>query len=397
MNFTVTGLNLENAASFNPIPLNVKVTKGTMDCAFNLDFEKKQGEENAYLRLKGTVKMKDVGLEDELGKAYQIIGVKEIDANLKSLPSSARIWILEKSRFHNPSVVVIRDKDSLNLVQLLTHIVKEQKAQAKQDAKEAKEKATLPEDEKKTPNDWTWNIDKVSVRNGMINFTDTTNNFKRPVTNVNVSLAPINGKNGTRTSIDASVGAIGGSYPSKRRDSYHALQHGSESASSGLSIADLTPYISQYSSAHVTQGTFSNKGELKLNLAKDVSFSYSGNADVASLNVTDKQGAAAVSLKNLAVGGISVSGLSPLQISLGTIALTSPNVNVVMNKNGSINLASLGTPSNAPAPAATTDKPAASKPQSKAQASSGSSSAPGPSSRKDHADRRPCTLHGQQY
>lgn len=81
--------------------------------------------------------------------------------------------------------------------------------------------------------------------------------------------------------------------------------------SSGLSIADLTPYISQYSGAHVTQGTFSNKGELKLNLAKAVSFSYTGSADVASLNVTDKQGAPAVSLKNLAVGGISVSGLSP--------------------------------------------------------------------------------------
>ena len=31
VNFTVTGLSLENAASFNPIPLNVKVTKGTMD------------------------------------------------------------------------------------------------------------------------------------------------------------------------------------------------------------------------------------------------------------------------------------------------------------------------------------------------------------------------------
>lgn len=95
MNFTVTGLNLENAASFNPIPLNVKVTKGTMDCAFNLDFEKKQGEENAYLRLKGTVKMKGVGLEDELGKAYQIIGVKEIDANLKEfafLPPKSGYW-----------------------------------------------------------------------------------------------------------------------------------------------------------------------------------------------------------------------------------------------------------------------------------------------------------------
>ena len=105
------------------------------------------------------------------------------------------------------------------------------------------------------------------------------------------------------------------------------VQHGSEPAERGLSIADLTPYISQYSGAHVTQGTFSNKGELKLNLAKgSFAFSYTGSADVASLNVTDKQGAPAVSLKNLAVGGISVSGLSPLQISLGSIALTSPNV-----------------------------------------------------------------------
>lgn len=43
--------------------------------------------------------MKDVGLEDELGKAYQIIGVKEIDANLKEFAFFLRIWILEKSRF----------------------------------------------------------------------------------------------------------------------------------------------------------------------------------------------------------------------------------------------------------------------------------------------------------
>ena len=92
--------------------------------------------------------------------------------------------------------------------------------------------------------------------------------------------------------------------------------------------------------------------------------------------MTDKQGAPAVALKNLAVGGISVSGLSPLQISLGTIALTSPNVNVVMNKNGSINLASLGTPSNVPAPAASSDKSASAKPQPKAQVSASSSSSP---------------------
>lgn len=370
VNFTVTGLSLENAASFNPIPLNVKVTKGTMDCAFNLDFEKKQGEENAYLRLKGTVKMKDVGLEDEIGKAYQIIDVKEIDANLKEFAFFRQNLDIGEIQLHNPSVVV----DSLNLVQLLTHIVKEQKAQVKQDAKEAKEKSALPADEKKTPNDWSWNIDKVSVRNGTINFTDTSNNFKRSATNVNVTLAPINGKDGTRTSIDASVGAIGGHIQANGGMVITPFSMDLNLQSSGLSIADLTPYIFQYSGAHVTQGTFSNKGELKLNLAKAVSFSYTGSADVASLNVTDKQGAPAVSLKNLAVGGISVSGLSPLQISLGSIALTSPNVNVVMNKNGSINLASLGTPSSAPAPAAKADSSAASKPQPKAQVSASSSS-----------------------
>ena len=347
-----------------------------MDCAFNLDFEKKQGEENAYLRLKGTVKMKDVGLEDEIGKAYQIIGVKEIDANLKEFAFFRQNLDIGEIQLHNPSVVVIRDSDSLNLVQLLTHIVKEQKAQVKQDAKEAKEKSALPADEKKTPNDWSWNIDKVSVRNGTINFTDTTNNFKRSATNVNVTLAPINGEDGTRTSIDASVGAIGGHIQANGGMVITPFSMDLNLQSSGLSIADLTPYISQYSGAHVTQGTFSNKGELKLNLAKAVSFSYTGSADVASLNVTDKQGAPAVSLKNLAVGGISVSGLSPLQISLGSIALTSPNVNVVMNKNGSINLASLGTPSSAPAPAAKADSSAASKPQPKAQVSASSSSSP---------------------
>lgn len=374
VNFTVTGLNLENAASFNPIPLNVKVTKGTMDCAFNLDFEKKQDEENAYLRLKGTVKMKDVGLEDELGKAYQIIGVKEIDANLKEFAFFRQNLDIGEIQVHNPSVVVIRDKDSLNLVQLLSHIVKEQKAQAKQEAKEAKEKAALPEGEKKTPNDWTWNVDKVSVRNGTINFTDTTNNFKRPISNVNVTLAPINSKNGTRTTIEASLGAIGGHIQANGGMVITPFSMNLNLQSSGLSIADLTPYISQYSGAHVTQGTFSSKGDLKLNLAKSVAFSYAGSADVASLNVTDKQGVPAVSLKNLAVDGINVSGLTPLQISLGTIALSGPNVNVVMNKNGSINLASLGTPSNAPTAAPKTDNAPASQPQPKAQASAGSSS-----------------------
>lgn len=376
VNFTITGLNLENAASFNPIPLNVKVTRGTMDCAFNLDFKKNQGEENAYLRLKGTVKMKDVGLEDELGKAYQIIGVKEIDANLKEFAFFRQNLDIGEIQIHNPSVVVIRDKDSLNLIQLMNHIVKEQKTQAKQEAKETKEKAALPEGEKKTPDDWTWNIDKVSVRNGMINFTDTTNNFKRPISNVNVTLAPINSKNDTRTTIDASLGAIGGHIQANGGMVIKPFSMDLNLQSSSLSIADLTPYISQYSGAHVTQGTFSSKGDLKLNLAKSVAFSYNGSADVASLNVTDKQGVPAVSLKNLAVGGINVSGLTPLQLSLGTIALTSPNVNVVMNKNGSINLASLGTPSSSSAPASKSENPVTSKPQPQTQANASSASSP---------------------
>lgn len=376
VNFTITGLNLENAASFNPIPLNVKITRGTMDCAFNLDFKKSQGEENAYLRLKGTVKMKDVGLEDELGKAYQIIGVKEIDANLKEFAFFRQNLDIGEIQIHNPSVVVIRDKDSLNLIQLMNHIVKEQKTQAKQEAKEAKEKAALPEGEKKTPDDWTWNIDKVSVRNGTINFTDTTNNFKRPISNVNVTLAPINSKNDTRTTIDASLGAIGGHIQANGGMVIKPFSMDLNLQSSSLSIADLTPYISQYSGAHVTQGTFSSKGDLKLNLAKSVAFSYSGSADVASLNVTDKQGVPAVSLKNLAVGGINVSGLTPLQLSLGTIALTSPNVNVVMNKNGSINLASLGTPSSSSTPASKSENPVASKPQPQTQANASSASSP---------------------
>ena len=173
--------------------------------------------------------MKDVGLEDEIGKAYQIIGVKEIDANLKEFAFFRQNLDIGEIQLHNPSVVVIRDSDSLNLVQLLTHIVKEQKAQVKQDAKEAKEKSALPADEKKTPNDWSWNIDKVSVRNGTINFTDTTNNFKRSATNVNVTLAPITGEDGRGLPLML-PSALSAATSRQTRHGHHTVQHGSEPA-----------------------------------------------------------------------------------------------------------------------------------------------------------------------
>lgn len=81
---------------------------------------------------------------------------------------------------------------------------------------------------------------------------------------------------------------------------------------SALSIADLTPYISQYSGAHVTKGTFSNKGKVTLSTAADpISFSYSGSGDVSNLNVTTAKGEPAASLTKLSASGVSISGLSP--------------------------------------------------------------------------------------
>ena len=57
-----------------------------------------------------------------------------------------------------------------------------------------------------------------------------------------------------RTSIDASVGAIGGHIQANGGIVITPFSMDLNLQSSGLSIADLTPYISQYSSAHVTQG-----------------------------------------------------------------------------------------------------------------------------------------------
>lgn len=361
VNFTITGLSLENAASFNPIPLNVKVTGGTMDCAFNLAFAQKSEKEPAYLRLKGTVKMLNVGLEDDLGKAYQIIGVKEIDANLKEFAFFQQNLSVGEIQFQEPNVVVTRTADSLNLIELMNHIVKEQKAKTSEETKAKQEQSSASKEEKTTPQDWSWNIGKVSVRNGTINFTDTTNNFHRQITSVNASLAPLNGKPGTSTAVNAALNAIGGSIKADGSMILAPFSMKLRLAGSGLSIADLTPYISQYSGAHVTQGTFSNQGELNLNLAKSTSFSYTGSADIASLNVTDKHGVPAISLKNLAVSGINLSGLSPLQITLGSINVVEPSANIITNANGTINIASLAdaggnTKEPASAPAKTSDK-----------------------------------------
>lgn len=337
VSFTIKGLNLENAASFNPIPLNVKVTKGTMDAAFNLAFAQKTGDDDQYLRLKGTVKLLNVGLEDDIGKAYQVIGIKEIDANLKEFAFFRQNLDIGEIQLQGPTVTAIRSQNSLNVVELLNHIVKEKKKEARAEAKVEKARAAG----KDTPNAWSWNIDKLSVRDGTINFTDTTNNFKRPVTGINVVLAPLNGKKGTQTSVNASLAAIGGSVKANGSLTLMPVNVNLELSSSGLSIADLTPYISQYSGAHVTQGAFANQGHLSLALSDAVHFTYTGSADIASLNVTDKAGVPAMRLKNLAVNGINVSGLTPMKITLNSIALTDPAVNAVMSQNGVLNLVKL--------------------------------------------------------
>ena len=343
VSFTVKGLSLENAASFNPIPLNIKVTKGTMDAALNLAFAQKTGEEAQYLRLKGTVKLLDVGLEDDIGKAYQVMGIKEIDANLKEFAFFRQNLDIGEIQIQEPTVTVIRNANSLNLVELLNHIVKEKKQEAKADEKVEKAKAAGED----TPNVWNWNIEKLSVRGGTVNFTDTTNNFKKPVNAINVTLAPLNGKKGNRTSVNASLAALGGNLKANGSLTLTPVNVNLDLSSSNLSIADLTPYISQYSGAHVTQGTFANQGHLSLALSDAVHFSYTGNADVASLNVTDKAGVPAIRLKNLAVNGINVAGLNPLKISLNDIVVSDPSINAIMNKNGVLNLATLADASKA--------------------------------------------------
>lgn len=248
----------------------------------------------------------------------------------------------------SPSVKVIREKD--NSINLMT-LAEPGKKPAASSAAAVKPGPAKTSSSSSAP--LSWQIGKISLSGGTVDFTDATNGFHKVISAINASAGPISHNLSAQTAVNANLNIIGGHIGASGNLTINPFKTSLDVTTSALSIAELAPYISQYSGAHVTKGTFSNKGKVTISTAADpISFSYSGSGDVSNLNVTTAKGEPAASLTKLSASGVNLSGLSPLQININSLTASNPSVTIVRAQNGTINLASLADPGGKSAPAA---------------------------------------------
>jgi hypothetical protein len=122
---------------------------------------------------------------------------------------------------------------------------------------------------------------------------------------------------------------------------------------SGLSILPLSPYLEQYLNARITEGSVSTSMSVNASMAggqPDVSLAGDFSAD--QLGLVDKAHAnGLVGFKHLSLAGIE-AGTSPrLTATVSEVGLTGPYARVIVNADGTENLASLAV-ARAAAPAA---------------------------------------------
>lgn len=400
IDFAIKDLNIANIATFNPVPLNAQLIQGKMNAKLNLNFAQDDETTNEvkHLRLKGDVTLNDVVVQDVLGKPYDVVTLKKAEVSLKDFAYFAQELEIAEVKVHQPRVVVTRNQNSFNLVDLAQHIVKStipaasasehsknvepKKANTPVEKKTAEQPSTVqqkptaepaedvtspaqqtehrsqtetsaapvahsepPVQEEKqaeSPKEWKWNIGKISVENGTVDFNDNTVNFHKVISGINATINPINSTKGTVSNFDLGLGIIGGSIRAAGTLQLDPLIINFTEKTKGLQLAELRPYIVEYTNARIVHGQLTNEGKVSLNLAGNVPLvSFDGNVTLSEMNVTDAKGTPVARWQNLNVGNLEVNAGNEFSVSTGTIALTSPVINVIKNANGTINLQSL--------------------------------------------------------
>lgn len=219
-----------------------------------------------------------------------------------------------------------------------------------------------------------WSIGKASIENGLVHFNDQTVNFKKTISQLNASVSALSSHPGQTSSFEASLAALGGSINSSGTFNLSPFKLNLKETIKGLQLAELTPYINQYTNAHVVHGQLSNQGSLVVSLnGEEPDIHFDGSSTVSAINLTDAQGTPFARWQDLKINGIKFASAPKLTIAVNNVALTSPSFYISKSAKGKFNVETLvktedGKASKtASAPAA----PAVKTSSSKANASSG--------------------------
>lgn len=110
-----------------------------------------------------------------------------------------------------------------------------------------------------------------------------------------------------------------------------------------LAILPLSPYLEQFINARITQGTVSSSGAVQVAMAGSApAVTFEGGVSVDKFGLVDgtfNEELAGVGA--LALNGLKAATAPQLTVSLAEIAVTAPYARVLVNKDGTLNLAGL--------------------------------------------------------
>lgn len=187
-----------------------------------------------------------------------------------------------------------------------------------------------------------WNIGKATVSNGQIQFNDQTVNFSKTISNLAATVSGLSSQPGTSSAFTASFGALGGSLNASGSFNLSPFKLNLKESVKGLHLAELTPYIKQFTNAHVVNGQLTSQGDVAVKLGGTApEITFNGNSEATSINLTDAQGTPFAKWQDLKVTGINFSSDSKLSLVVKNIALSSPSFYIAKSAKGKFNIETL--------------------------------------------------------
>lgn len=219
-----------------------------------------------------------------------------------------------------------------------------------------------------------WSIGKAAVTDGQIQFHDQTVNFNKTISNLAATVSGLSSQPGTSSAFTASFGALGGSLNASGSFNLSPFKLNLKESVKGLHLAELTPYIKQFTNAHVVNGQLASQGDATVNLGNGTpDITFKGNSEVTSINLTDAQGTPFAKWQDLKVTGINFSSDSKLSLVVKNIALSSPSFYIAKSAKGKFNIETL-VKSDSKAPAKSSSSAAKAAVKTSNSKTSGSSS-----------------------
>lgn len=184
---------------------------------------------------------------------------------------------------------------------------------------------------------WMVNIDSVHLENWPVNLIDNSIQAELPINIDQLTLNKVNNNNQPFTVNTMITVNNAGTVEINSEQQIAPLNLDATLNMTGLSLADLSPWITAISGLVFTQGTISSEQDISLS---DQEFDLVGDLKIVSANIQNQSGQAIADWGQLNIAATSISSENKTVI-IDQITLDQANGNIIIDANKNINIQNL--------------------------------------------------------